>query len=437
MKILHVISGYLPDDTGGTQILLRDLCRVQRDRGHSVQIFTRTGGSDHRQLELSRTQWDGVPIVQITNNFSDVDRFEMLYTHPGIDRQFEHVLRQDPPELVHVHHLTCLSTTMVDVARGLGIPVVLDLTDYWMMCPRGQRIRPDDLEICETLDRDRCVRCLQPLWPHLLPSSGPQSLWNRWRFHTPARALLDVWERHMLRIVRDCQALTMLSAFHRDRFVLWGAPADRTFVAEPGVLRETSAPPATRDARRHVGFVGSVIPSKGAHVLCDAFNRMGHPGLVLDIHGEIPGFHGDTTYGSRLRQMVKTDLDVRFHGKYAREDLPGILDGLDVLVVPALWWESYCLTVREGALAGLPVITSRLGGIGDALDQGIAIEFPRGDATALAEALQRVLDAPPDREVIRARADQAVATVEQATDRIDAIYQVALGRASAAAIGVQ
>ncbi len=432
MRLVHVISGYLPHETAGTQILVRDLCRAQRSLGHRVEVFTRRGGRAHAEFELSRDDWEGVPVTRITNNFEDVDRFELLYTHPTIDARFDEYLGGTSPDLVHIHHLTCLSTSMIDVAARRGIPVVMSLNDYWMICLRGQRFRPDDLEICETLDRERCVACLNQLWPHLLPLSGPRSLLDGFFNRPPSLQKLHAWEQHVRRVLNRCHVVTAPSAFHRDRFIVWGADAERVFVAPPGVVRPAVGPRVGPPVGR-VGFIGTVIPSKGVHVLCQAFDRLDRADLVLDVYGEIPSFHGDTTYEARLREMIRPHLRVNFHGRYEHEALADILASLNVLVVPALWWESYCMTVREGALAGLPVIASRLGGIGEAVDQGLATGVRPGDVSQLAAEISAALErgAP---EGLRTRAEASVPTVEESAARIDDIYRVAAGAMPATAL---
>lgn len=427
MRIAHVISGYLPQETAGTQIQLRDLCRGQRARGHAVEVFTRLGGREHGELEISHGEWEGVPVTRLTNNFDDLDRFERLYTHPTIDARFDDFLRRARPALVHVHHLTCLSTSMITVARRRDIPVVMGLHDYWMQCLRGQRIRPDDLGICDTLDRERCLTCLNRLWPHLLPLAGRRSLWDRLRGRPPSLGKIHAWERHAERMLRACQALTAPSRFHRERFIAAGIAAARVFVAPYGLpLDELRAAPRPRRPVRHIGFIGSVIPSKGVHVLCAAFDRLDRTDLVLDVYGEMPSFHGDTGYPDRLRAMVRPHLTVRFHGRYEQRDVPRILAGLDVLVVPSLWWESYCLTAREGALAGLPVVASRLGALEEAVADGIAIGFAAGDADDLAGALRGLVDATPG---AAPRTDR-ILDLDASIARMEAIYRFAVGAAA-------
>ena len=118
MKILHVVSTYLPEATGGTQLQLRHLAREQQRLGHEVRIFARTGGDGEADFEILEDEWGDVPVTRLVHNFQDCDRFEKLYTHPSIDEAFRGYLERQTPDLVHIHHLTCLSTSMVEEVKS-------------------------------------------------------------------------------------------------------------------------------------------------------------------------------------------------------------------------------------------------------------------------------------------------------------------------------
>ncbi len=406
MKIVHVVSGYLPQDSGGTQLHLRDLCAAQRTQGHDVSIFSRLGGDEFGEFEISSTEWESVPVTRITNNFLDVDDLELLFHHPRIDAVFADYLDIQKPDIVHVHHLTCLSTTLIDVAKDRGLPVVMTLHDYWMICPRGQRVHPEDLGICETLDRKRCLSCLQSLWPHLLPQWKPGSLFQRFLGKNPSAEKLAQWEILIRRVLDRCDLTISPSRFHRDRFVDWGLDASRAVTIEHGLPREEHlALPRGRKPIQRIGFIGTVIPSKGIHTLVDAFSRLGRKDLSLEIYGEIPPFHGEDSYRARLDALVKPGMAVHFHGRYEHRDLREILAGLDIVVVPSLWWESFCLTAREAALSGACVIGCRLGGVGEAVQDGLALGFDAGDASDLHQKLLSLIEDADLREAYSQKAD--------------------------------
>jgi glycosyltransferase involved in cell wall biosynthesis len=184
------------------------------------------------------------------------------------------------------------------------------------------------------------------------------------------------------------------------------------------------ATPRGVDPVKNIGFIGAVIPSKGVHVLCEAFNRLGRHDLTLHIHGEATTFHGDDGYLDRLRAIVDPKLDVQFHGRYENRDLSAILAGLDILVVPSLWWENSPLTVREGVLAGLPVVVSLLGGLREAVEEGVAIGFRGGDSEDLASVLRNVLSDAKLRDNM-SRKSARICDLEKNVDRIEEIYHFA------------
>ncbi len=75
-------------------------------------------------------------------------------------------------DVAHVHHMTGLSTGAVGVLQAAGIPTVVTLHDYWIMCPRGQMWHKDE-HPCEQVEKDQCAACLAPLFgAWLQPGSG-------------------------------------------------------------------------------------------------------------------------------------------------------------------------------------------------------------------------------------------------------------------------
>ena len=82
-------------------------------------------------------------------------------------------------------------------------------------------------------------------------------------------------------------------------------------------------------------------------------------------------------------------------GRLELDDLAALLARSHVLVVPSLWAEPFPLVSIEGALARVPIVASKTGGIPEQLGDGDrALLFPPGDADACAEAIAAVLSHP-------------------------------------------
>ena len=69
--------------------------------------------------------------------------------------------------------------------------------------------------------------------------------------------------------------------------------------------------------------------------------------------------------------------------------MPDRVASVDVLAAPAKWHEAFGLTVREGLAAGRPVLVSRVGGLQDAVEDGVEGRvLPPGDVEAWADAIR-------------------------------------------------
>src|SRR5262249_27264826 len=79
--------------------------------------------------------------------------------NPHISAALAALVAERQPELVHIHHLTHLSTELVPELARRQIPVLFTLHDYWLLCQRGQLL---DLELqrCQGPGPVQCARCL-------------------------------------------------------------------------------------------------------------------------------------------------------------------------------------------------------------------------------------------------------------------------------------
>ncbi|MGQ0553749.1 MAG: glycosyltransferase family 4 protein [Planctomycetota bacterium] len=399
MKILFVTASYPPESVGGVELHVQGLARALVEQGHEPAVFARTGRPGLAHLELVEERVDGVPVARLCNTFEDATTLELLYAHPGIGAAFDRFLQRLRPDVVHIHHLTCLSTDIVARCRAAGVPVAMTLHDFWMGCPRGQRITAA-LDVCPSIKLSKCLPCLRELWPHLLGRGGAPGL--------PAeeRDALDLerLERYHAAMRQTLGAVDLLltpSAFMARMYEDYGLPAGRVRVLENGLPLAAwkRAPELRRPAAGplRLGFIGSVLPSKGVHLLIEAFRRLGDPaGMRLDVWGEVLPFHNDRSYGERLERLREGyESAITLHGRYENSQLPRILAGFDVLVVPSIWYEAFGLTVREAFLAGVPVVTADHGALAEAVQDGrTGLLFRAGDAASLAAALRRLADDP-------------------------------------------
>jgi len=376
-----------------------------------VMVLTREEDLNRPELSVRRSVDGPVHVATINNTFQSSVSFEASYASPAIERIAGDVLDDWRPDVVHVQHLTCLSTGIPRQAARRGIPVVLTLNDYWLICHRGQLVDLDGRR-CAGPFEGGCARCLPPgvlagaaafragrlLRSVPLPGAtaavglaaravGALTPTDRTRAATVARL------RHMQSAVRDVDLFLAPSATITEAFVPFGIPADRLARCNQGIaLASFQGGQRSPSGPLRVGFAGGFLPTKGPHVLLDAIAQMPPGSVVVDLLGSNGAYHGQGGFAESLATRVGGPA-IRRLGPVPHERMPAVFKDLDVLVVPSTWIENAPFIIREAFAAGVPVVASDLGGMAEMVRDGIdGLLFTAGDPRALAAALRRLAD---------------------------------------------
>lgn len=139
---------------------------------------------------------------------------------------------------------------------------------------------------------------------------------------------------------------------------------------------------------RVIGMVAQLIPRKGHRYLIEAVDtlRSDYPDLRVLLFGKGPL---QTDLAREIEQRELSSI-IRLAG--FRRDLPQWLGGLDILAHPADM-EGLGVSLLEASAAAVPIVTSRVGGLPEAVLDGVTgILIEPGDVAALTAALRRLLD---------------------------------------------
>ncbi len=216
------------------------------------------------------------------------------------------------------------------------------------------------------------------------------------------------------------------SQFLRDFFVHEGLDPKRITFLDNGfalhpALETGRKPWPESGAPLQVGYIGTWIPSKGLHLLIEAFNGLPHNAAELHIHGFFPGYDGYENYESQLRESARHP-GINFHGAYAPETVHELLAHLDVIVVPSIWWENSPLTIHEAFQSRIPVITANAGGMAEFVPHEKAgLQFEHRNAASLRAALQRILNEPGLLQTLR-DGIPAIPCITEHADRLLDLY---------------
>ncbi|WP_434966871.1 glycosyltransferase family 4 protein [Janibacter indicus] len=138
-----------------------------------------------------------------------------------------------------------------------------------------------------------------------------------------------------------------------------------------------------------IGFVGTLKPWHGVEVLVEAFARLARTddGTRLRLVGDGPQRAAIAAQAERLGVADRVDLV----GAVAPERMPEELARMDLAVAPYPQLPDFYfspLKLYEYLAAGLPVVASDIGPVGEVLDGGhLGVLVTPGDETELAAAL--------------------------------------------------
>jgi glycosyltransferase involved in cell wall biosynthesis len=150
-----------------------------------------------------------------------------------------------------------------------------------------------------------------------------------------------------------------------------------------------------------VTHIGRFAVQKNHALLVEAFAQ---------VHSDAPLYlllvGGGELEDAVREQVVELGLQERVRFLGVRADVPAILNASDLFVLSSRW-EGNPMSVMEALAAGLPVVSTAVGGVPELVREGeTGLLVPSEDTGALACALQALVDDPARRQAMGAAARQ-------------------------------
>jgi glycosyltransferase involved in cell wall biosynthesis len=168
-----------------------------------------------------------------------------------------------------------------------------------------------------------------------------------------------------------------------------------------GKFSPSSYPPELRVSTRSqygipaeatvLGFVGRIVRDKGMHELAEAWRTLSSH--YPDIHLLLVGpFESKDMLLPNDQALFSTHPRIHLAGW--RTDIPAHFAAMDIFVMPS-YREGFGVTNIEAAAMELPVVSTRIPGCVDSIQDGVTgILVPAHDAVALAGAMRTYIDHP-------------------------------------------
>lgn len=313
----------------------------------------------------------------LVKSYTDFFLFSQTCMH-FVNNEFRALLERFRPTAVHFHHYLDVGIELLRAVRNYSadIPIVLTLHEYLAICNNlGQMIKPNH-QLCWKASPAECHVCI--------PSKSPAEYLLRELYLKSFFVLVDTF--------------IAPSQFLLNRYLEWGLPRSKMVLMENGQVPAAKLPPRSLragDLRGRFAYFGQIDVFKGVDVLLEAFAHLPHAlkrRLSLEIHGG--GLDDQPAEYKPFQDKVYSLLEaekhsVRYFGKYEPHELPRLMERIDWVVVPSIWWENSPLVIQEAMKFGRPVICADIGGMAEkVIDRRNGLHFRARNSLDLAARIE-------------------------------------------------
>jgi len=352
-RVLQVHNRHAPG-WGGEETVVALEKRLLEERGHIVEEFK----VSNAPLKNAH------PIRQI------LAAPGFLWSH-SFYTTLRRRIAEFEPDVVHIHNtFPQLSPSVFWAAHWAGVPVVHTLHNFRKVCASAILLR----------DGLRCEECVG--------RSGRSALRHRCYADSLSRTTVvvatNLLHRSLGTYSRAVDAFITLNDFNREIFRRGGLP-DNKLLVKPNFVPASQLGNGPR--KRQAVFVGAIIPSKGVHLLLDAWNSAALTGFELLLIGDGPE-----------RKTLEREFahlgSIAWCGLLERPQILERMAESRVLVFPSLAYENCPMVVLEALSVATPVICANHSSLAAMVQhQRQGLLFQTGDAHALAASLREALEA--------------------------------------------
>lgn len=380
----------------GEEAVVRGLAELLRRKGHTVIEFSR-GSAELRTIHLG----------QLRAFFSGI-------YNPSSRKAMGRLLAEHQPDIVHVHNVfPLISPSVLPECRRAGVPVVMTVHNYRLVCPNGLHMPKGRQDVCEKCCGGREYWCVL----RNCERSSPKSL---------GYALRNYVARRLGLFRKNVTLFACLTEFQRQRLIAEGYPADRLRVLPNMCPVRTEVQECAAGDGDYAAYVGRISPEKGIEVLLSVAQRL------KDVPFRLAG-----SYDAMPELVDRASANVSFLGNLDGNRLDGFYRQSRFLVLCSRCFEGFPMAIVEAMAHGKPVVAPRIGGIPEIVDDGVTgfLCVP-GSAEDLAAKVQ-YLWANPDlcRRMGRSGREKALReySPESYYGRLAALYEEAIALGSGGA----
>jgi glycosyltransferase involved in cell wall biosynthesis len=314
----------------------------------------------------------------------------------------KNVIHSFKPNVVQIQNLyPLISPSILPEIRNAGIPIVMRVANYRLVCPNGLLLSHGKL----------CSKC-----------TGGREWWCAFKncendiFKSFGYAARNVLARIFKFYQKNVTAYYAQTEFQRN-FMINEGISNKLFEVIPNMVEPLVS--NNTEIGSNVSFAGRLSLEKGVSSFKDAASDC--PDIPFTMAGNV----------SRMPEVLSNKPpNLELLGQLNKRELDRFYSEARIIVVPSLWYEGFPSVIIEAMLHNRPVICSRIGGLPEIVDEGkTGLLFEPGNVKDLTSKI-RLLYHEPELCMKMGEAGREKVLHEYSPDkyyeRLMSIYQKAL-----------
>lgn len=411
MKIFHVLTHFMPEHIGGTEIYVHSLQQ-------HLQIFGYSGGviiPTFKKRTNLEYEYNEVNVYTYTQDKGISDSLQKGLDPPSGLKHFENLLDKLQPDILHFHEISGsngITIFHIKAAEERRIPIVFTMHLVGYVCATGTLLRNFKEKCSGLIEKYNCTRC--SFIHQGIPYFGAEiattvsSLVNKSGIHAYNKkgkifGLLGRYEmlqnhKEKLEIIAsNSNIIVCLNRWFAEMLVSNGVLESKIKVIEQAspIINIDFADSKLKEVQKSdilkLIFVGRIYPAKGLHLLLESLKEISSTKYTLDIYGP----YDDIVYFNKCRNLTNGNDKIQFCGTIVPGETITHLKKYDLLCLPSVVTEMSPLIIQEAFTAGIPVLASNVYGNSASIMHMInGLMFDVGNSQDLSKKIQLIIDKP-------------------------------------------
>lgn len=329
---------------GGSETYYFELAKLLKEKGHQIAFFSMQN-ENNQKTDCKEYFVESIDL----NSNNRLKALDVIYSNRNRDKMLE-AIKDFKPDIIHVNNFQRqLSSSIIDAANKMNIPVVFTAHDEQPICPAITML--DNMSnICEDCIKGKYINCIKK---NCIKNSKLKSVLG---------AIEGYYYRNKKIYTKKIQAIITPSRFLKEKLIEDGIPQEKISVITNFIdINQYNL--ETKDDGYALYF-GRLSKEKGILNLIEAFSNLTCGKLYIAGEGE-----EKDSIEIMLREKKLEDR-VKLLGLLNKEQMKEQIKNCKFVVVPSIWYENCPYSIIEALTIGKPVIGANIGGIPELVRDG-------------------------------------------------------------------